>query len=323
MIVSARSYLAAGVSAMLVGAVALAPVQPSAPTSITADTVRLSAAVQPLVNQVNSAAAVLGQSDPVATAQSPRPQASATANNNVSNAIDAAYGVIMYWGDYWANQLGPYLLGWVPFGYLISDQIQIWYNSFTVPVSYSFVYDFLDPVVNDFWNPAVWSAGLTALAQTTFSSLGATVNQEIAYFWSLQWFPIPLPPLPPLPFAATTTAAASATDATAARQAKTADSTVTSGTGHSARPHMATQAQDTTDTTVRAEAVTGTVDTATPSTASASKTATATKTITDGSAGTPSSKGDSAKSTNDTGEKKSTAGSARSHAPKAAKRGGA
>ena len=63
--------------------------------------------MQPLVNQVNTAAATLGQTAPAAAPQQPHAQAAAQANNNVSNAIDAAYKVIMYWADYFALQLGP------------------------------------------------------------------------------------------------------------------------------------------------------------------------------------------------------------------------
>jgi hypothetical protein len=304
MTVSARSYLTAGVATMVVGAMAIAPVQPSAPASITADTVRLSAAVQPLVNQVNTAAAALGQLDAVATQTQPRAQAAAQANNNVSNAIDAAYSVIMYWADYFALDLGPYLLGWIPFGYLISDQIYIWYPNLTVPVADSFVYDFLDPVVNDPLNPAVWSAGLTSIVQTAVSSLGIVANQEIAYFWSLAWFPFPLPPLP---WAATKVAAAANTDSVS-EQSAPAGSAVAPATGHSARPQVAKQTPDTVDdATPVAEAVTTTTSSAAGSTKSAN----------DNDTAAASAKSGSATSTGDTGKKRSTAGSARSHGPKA------
>lgn len=315
MTVSVRSYLTAGVAAAVVGAVAIAPVQPPTPTAVSVEALRLSGAVQPLVNTVNTAAAALGQASPATAAQQPMAQASATANNNASDAIDSAYNVIMYWADYWANDLGPYLLGWVPFGYLISDQIQIWYNTFTVPVSASFVYDFLDPVVNDFWNPAVWSAGLTALAQTTFNSFGATVNQEVAYFISLQWFPIPLPPIPPLPFAALKTpAAAASADAAVAQRAQPA--TTVSGTGHSARTQVVKQTPDVVDNaTVAAETVT---DTTQSPAAPALKAAAATKSAKDDSAVTAGKAG-STKTGADTGKKKSTAGSARAKVDKSAK----
>jgi hypothetical protein len=308
MTVSVRSYLTAGMAAVVVGAMAIAPVQPSAPSSITVDSLRLSAAVQPLVNQVNTAAATLGQGDPVAPVRQLQPQASATANNAASDAIDNIYQWVLYWGNYFALDLGPYLLGWIPFGYLISDQIYIWYPNFTIPVADSFVYDFLDPVVNDFWNPTVWRDGLTAIAQTAVSSLGVVGTQEVAYFWSLQWFPFPLPPLPPLPFAALNVpAAAAGADATVAQ--KTETTTPKSGTGHSARPQVAKQTADAVDdATVTTDVV---IDTSgeptTPKPAAALKSA-------KNDDGATAGKDGSAKSGTDTGKKKSTAGSARSHA---------
>jgi hypothetical protein len=314
MTVSVRSYLTAGTAAMVVGAMAIAPTQPSAPSSITAAGVRLSAAVQPLVNDVNAAAVTLGRSAAASASQQPQAAASPQANNNVSDAIDAAYNVIMYWGDYWANQLGPYLLGWVPFGYLISDQIQIWYNTFTVPVSASFVYDFLDPVVNDFWNPTVWRDGLTALANTTFAQLGQTINAEVYYVVSLQWFPFPLPPLPPLPFAALKVPAAAASTAAAADEAATPAKAPTkvSGLAHSARPQATKPSTDATDATPTAEAVTDT--TATHAVSAKVTTADKAAKAAD-SSGPASGKSNSAKSGADSG-KKSTGGSARSHGPK-------
>ncbi|MEZ0359355.1 hypothetical protein [Mycobacterium sp. SA01] len=312
MTVSVRSYLTAGVAAAVVGAVALTPVQPSTPTAMSLDSVRLSAAVQPLVNQVNTAAAAIGAPDVVAAPAQPGAHKTAQANNNVSDAIDAAYQWVLYWGNYFALDLGPYLLGWIPFGYLISDQIYIWYPNFTVPVANSVVYDFLDPVVNDFWNPTVWRDGLTAIAQTTLSSLGVVGTQEVAYFWSLQWFPFPLPPLPPLPFAALKTPAAAASAGAAVEQ-KTETATAKSGLAHSGRPQAVTKTADTPDdTTVTAQAVTdttGSADTPAPKAVSTNKSAKA-----DSSAS--SGKGGSAKSGTTSGPKKSTGGSARTKAAK-------
>jgi hypothetical protein len=154
----------------------------------------------------------------------------------------------------------------------------------------------------------VWGDGLTALAQTTFSSLGNTVNAEIAYFWSLAWFPIPLPPLPPLPFAATRVPSAAASKDAAAP----AKPTVSSGTGHSARPQVAKQSTDTPATDAQS-ADTLTAATVTDTTSSASKTAKS------NAADTTSGKSGSATSGSDAPKKRSAAGSARSHAPKADK----
>ncbi|GAY15962.1 hypothetical protein [Mycobacterium sp. shizuoka-1] len=315
MSVSTRSYLTAGAAAMLVGAMAIAPVQPSTPTPTTAAAVRLSAAVQPLVNQVDTAAAVLGQTAPAPAVQQPTAKAAAQADNSASNAIDAAYGVIRYWANYLSLELGPWLLGWIPFGYLISDQIYIWYPNFTLPVMDSFVYDFLDPVVNDFWNPTVWANGLTAIANTARIGLNTVVQQEVAYFWSLAWFPIPLPPLPPLPFAATRVPAAAAKSESTAEQTSTVKG---SGTGHSARPQVAKQSSDTADATPDTTVVDATDGAATPSAVTPSAASKTTKAGADAASG----KSGSAKAADgDTGKKRSTAGSARKHGPKADKAG--
>ncbi|BBY59641.1 hypothetical protein [Mycolicibacterium sarraceniae] len=313
MTVSSRSYLTAGMAALVVGAMTIAPVQPSAPASITMNTIRLSAAAQPLVNQVNTAAATLGQAAPAAAAQQPQAQKTAQANNNVSNAIEAAYGAIMYWANYLALDLGPFLLGWIPFGYLISDQISIWYPNFTVPVADAIVYNFLVPVVNDFWNPTVWRDGLTAVANATRVGLSTVVNQQIAYFLTLQWFPFP--PLPPLPFAATKSAAAAASSEAATTKAGAAV-----GTSRSARPGAAKESAetltaaadtDTTETTASAEPTDGTDSTV--STSVASKTAKADST--DASSG----KSSSATSVSGAPKKQSSAGSTRGQGPKASK----
>jgi hypothetical protein len=301
MTVSARSSLTAGVAAMVVGAMAIAPIQPSAPASITMDTVRLSAAVQPLVNQVNTVAATVGQSTPAAVVQQPQAQKTAQANNNVSDAINAIYQLVMPYVSYWALDLGPYLLGWIPFGYLISDQLYIWYPNFTEPLTFSAVYDLLIPVVNDFWNPTVWRDGLTAVATTARLGLNTVVNQEIAYIFSLQWFPFPLPPLPPLPFAATKVPAAAASkDAVAP-----AKPVVSSGTGHSARPQVVAPSTDAPSTAAPA--------TDTLAAAAVTDTTATSKTAKSNAANATSGKSGSAKPGSDAPKKKSTAGSARNH----------
>ena len=64
MTVSVRSYLTVGVAALAASAVAVAPVHAPAPQSISTAAVRLSAAVQPLVEPANVAAGVLAWSAP-------------------------------------------------------------------------------------------------------------------------------------------------------------------------------------------------------------------------------------------------------------------
>ncbi|WP_245906660.1 MSCRAMM family adhesin SdrC [Mycolicibacterium palauense] len=124
--------------------------------------------------------------------------------NAASDIIDNVYDVTRYWANYVSLELGPWLINWVPFGYLVSDQIYIWYPDFVLPVVDSFVYDFLDPVVNDPLNLQVWLNGIGAILNTAFNGVVEGINDEIDYVLSFGWFPIPLPPLPdfPLPGAA-------------------------------------------------------------------------------------------------------------------------
>ncbi|QZT60974.1 hypothetical protein [Mycolicibacterium austroafricanum] len=121
------------------------------------------------------------------------------AQNAASDLIDTVYSISRYWANYVSLDLGPWLINWIPFGYLISDQIYIWYPNFVLPVVDSFVYDFLDPVVNDPLNPAVWLDGIGDIINTALTGAYNGVVGEIQYALSFDWFPIPLPPLPPFP----------------------------------------------------------------------------------------------------------------------------
>lgn len=157
--------------------------------------------------------------------------------NAASNIIDAVYSVTRYWANYVSLDLGPWLINWVPFGYLVSDQISIWYPSFVLPVVDSFVYDFLDPVVNDPLNLGVWLKGIGDIVNTAVTGVYNGVVSEIDYVLSFGWFPIPLPPLPdfPLPgLASDSTPAAMAlasSEVHAERAALTDESVVADETG--------------------------------------------------------------------------------------------
>ncbi|KUI38268.1 hypothetical protein [Mycobacterium sp. GA-2829] len=196
---SLRAVLAAGVVAVTCGALAACPPASAAkaeavavarPVITTASAAPLLRPVEPPPPQdFTSALALVGQlADPVVS-------------NAASNVIDDVYSVARYWANYIALDLGPWLLGWVPLGYLIADQIDIWYPDLVLPTADSFVYDFLDPVVNDLFNPAVWADGINAVVRTAAAGFANGVADEIDYILSLGWFPIPLPPLPtpPLP----------------------------------------------------------------------------------------------------------------------------
>lgn len=121
------------------------------------------------------------------------------AYNAASDLIDSVYAVSRYWANYVSLELGPWLINWLPFGYLISDQIYIWYPDFVLPTVDSFVYDFLDPVVNDPLNPTVWIDGVGAIVNTAANGIVKGISDEIEYIVTFGWFPIPLPPLPDFP----------------------------------------------------------------------------------------------------------------------------
>ncbi|MDY6997212.1 MAG: hypothetical protein SW019_11480, partial [Actinomycetota bacterium] len=143
--------------------------------------------------------------------------------NAASDLIDSVYSVTRYWANYVSLELGPWVLDWVPLGYLVSDQIYIWYPDFVLPVTDSFVYDFLDPVVNDPLNLQVWQQGVGDIVNTAVNGLYNGVTNEIQYILDFGWFPIPLPPIPPLPFAASTTETAFALTAAEADETATED----------------------------------------------------------------------------------------------------
>ena len=130
--------------------------------------------------------------------------------NTASDVIDEVYAFTRYWANYMSLELGPWLINWVPFGYLVSDQIYIWYPDFVLPVVDSFVYDFLDPVVNDPLNFQVWADGISDIANAAVTGINNGIADEIQYIVDFGWFPIPLPPLPdfPLPSLASESAVA-------------------------------------------------------------------------------------------------------------------
>lgn len=164
-----------------------------------------------------------------------------------SDAIDNIYSISRYWANYVSLELGPWLLDWVPLGYLVSDQIYIWYPDFVLPTVDSFVYDFLDPVVNDPLNLEVWTDGISDIMSTAATGIAEGVRNEVEYIVTFGWFPIPLPPLPnfPLPgLSSSPTSAAVALTSTEAEETATeatTDGSATNGIGESA-------AEDATDT---------------------------------------------------------------------------
>jgi hypothetical protein len=212
--ISLRSMLTAGVGGVAATAVVFASSVTPLPEKPSAQwlPVQLSAAVttpaDPALNVIERIAPSLFTPAPAPSlfTPAPAPPAVVQPQNAVSNAIDFVYSISRYWANYVSLDLGPWLIGWIPFGYLINDQIYIWYPTFVLPVVDSFVYDFLDPVVNNPLNINVWLGGLGAIANTAWNGFVSGVQQEINYFLSLQWLPFPIPPLPPFPLAATASA---------------------------------------------------------------------------------------------------------------------
>ena len=86
------------------------------------------------------------------------------------------------------------MLQFIPFGWVATDQINIWYQPFVLRTTDSFVYEFLDPIVNNPLNLSVWINAGIALADAAISGLinGVDRGDQLLFGWIL-------PPLPPLP----------------------------------------------------------------------------------------------------------------------------
>lgn len=210
---SIRAVFTAGVVALTGSALVVCPsllparVEVARPVTIAASVTALTSPVEPpSADELKSALTLVGHlAQPPIDADGTRVEVAALDDPAVLNAastvIDDVYAVTRYWANYVSLELGPWLLNWLPLGYLISDQIYIWYPDFVLPTVDSFVYDFLDPVVNDVLNPAVWLDGINAVINTAANGVVNGIAAEINYVLSLGWFPIPLPPLPtpPLP----------------------------------------------------------------------------------------------------------------------------
>ncbi|CAN3129793.1 hypothetical protein ACNUDN_17830 [Mycobacterium sp. smrl_JER01] len=251
--VSTRAALAAGVVAVTGGALVFTPsvlpatmrtIEVVAPVAFSGDSnATTPASVEPATTgpaEVRAALELIGRLDPAPEIRrdtlapgggspaspdtsadardSDRALADPEAQNAASDLINGVYSISRYWANYVSLELGPWLINWIPFGYLISDQIYIWYPDFVLPVVDSFVYDFLDPVVNDPLNLSVWVNGIGRIIDTALTGVYNGIVGEVQYVLSGGWFPFPLPPLPnfPLPSAAdsaSTTVALAGTEA--------------------------------------------------------------------------------------------------------------
>ena len=195
MTISARSILMAGVTTATVGAVAIAPsVQPAtAPRPEVASTVQLAAQTVKLPDKAALTAwlAALQRQSPNAVgavqpfAAQAAPTAELFAFPGLGNAIISAYNIIEPWVAYGVD-VADWALGWIPLGWLIGDQINIFYDS-------------LEPAVQSiFYNIGWWVGGSISfwdgLSNVILDGANAFIgllNAEIRYGFGF---------LPPLPF---------------------------------------------------------------------------------------------------------------------------
>ena len=231
MTVSVRSYLAAGLAAATMSAVAVIPVTLPRVDAVTLPSIELSAAVGSLVQPVTAAAgAMLGAAtpaaatpaaaataataaataaaDPVAATAAADPVAAAT--GSAGDMIINAYNALEPWVQWgfevaaWAVSYLPWPLGW------LGQQINIAYDT-GEPIVQALVYSFaflIDGQV-DLIGPTLTNGVNTAVTNL--------VQGEIA--WVLGFFP-PLPPGPVLPVFPTAAAAGRAATTTASAAAR-------------------------------------------------------------------------------------------------------
>ncbi|OBG16562.1 hypothetical protein A5765_07500 [Mycolicibacterium celeriflavum] len=186
----------------IVPSAAAAPSSPSpaASTRVATPPLRLTAAARPLA--VTELPDLLGdwlQRVVVpARAAAPSPPAAepVVGATSLGNAVVNAWNAVLPWIDY-GVELADYVLGFIPFGSLIGDQIDIVYFSLVRPVANSFVVDLVGPVLNEPLNPASYVNGLLTLGAVTVTSLINLGINEFNYFFG--WLVPPIPPLPPRP----------------------------------------------------------------------------------------------------------------------------
>lgn len=155
---------------------------------------QLATAVQPRAAAAPLPTPVSAPTQPdAATASSP------VVASSLTNGIDQAYQFIQYWVDYGVD-LAQWGAGFVPvIGGLVSAQIGIAYDNLVRPIANSFVYNLVDPILND---PSFSNI------VNSFGRFGSDiVNSVINFAWAeARYFLPPLPPLPGLALQTTTDA---------------------------------------------------------------------------------------------------------------------
>ena len=224
MIVSARSYIAAGIAALTAGVIAI-PTAVAPPTTLSAsvqkERVALLAAARsftapaqpPLAFVVlapphaaapsaapNSSPSTVIKAAPTATVAAAAPAAQAQAAlagfPGIQDAIINGYNLVIPWVDYGVN-LAQYAVGWIPWVGIFAPQIGIFYYDLIRPILTSAVY-----------NLAYVIGGSIGLVQGVSNVINDSINAGIGFVnaqinWALSF----LPPLPPFPFAAAQTTA--------------------------------------------------------------------------------------------------------------------
>lgn len=226
--VSIRSYLAAGIAAATASAIVASPIQPTPALVTAAHSFTLSAAVQPLIAPIQSAAAALG-----AASETAQPRAAATASataaptfpvwtppsingQSIGNAIINIYNAVEPWFQ-WGWEVVAWAASWVVGA--LAQQINIIYDAVEPSIG-AVVYSFAYLLDGEF----------SLIGPTLINGLQTSVNNliqgEIA--WVLSFFP----PLPPIGSAL---AAAASPAAAATALAATAVEATPEATGHFAR----------------------------------------------------------------------------------------
>ena len=175
MTVSARSYLAAGLAAVTLSAVAVVPVASPRPDVVIMGSLDLAATVSPLIQPLV----------PAAAAAVPGPTAAAT--GSPGDTIINAYNYLEPWVAY-GFELADWALGFVPGVWWVSPAVDLAY--FTAePIVQSLVYSF--------------AFLIDGQAELIGPTLQTGVNEAAANFvtYSFYWFTslVPLPPFPPFP----------------------------------------------------------------------------------------------------------------------------
>ncbi len=218
--ISARSMLMAGVSAVAASSLVIAPVAvPPGGTSL-APEVRLAAAVAPqpfVVTQpaITDTAALetLAQLAPSLFVAPPTPPGPVPVpqGQGLADAIVNIWYAVEPWISYGVD-LAQWALGWIPFGWILGDQISLFWYNLVLPVTDAVIVDKIAPIVANPLNLSAWWNGFVAVTNATINGLVDLGVAELYY-----WFGWILPPCPPgwcaLSATTTTTAATDALEA--------------------------------------------------------------------------------------------------------------